>query len=155
MTLETHRRSKERDEKARTLLERIDHYSLEVANGSHESVTYLLDSLVPSGPDEGPEIPVTFEALRSLTPRERLAINIAHDFCSDFNREFGWNSGAGSLLDWENNYLKKFFLNLGKTVQGLLHHPEGQFGHNVVESMIQTNEAYYNWAKEQLTKKRA
>lgn len=156
MTQESRQSLKEQAEKARTLFERVNNYSFEAANGSHESVSRLLDTLVSRGPDDGPDIPIAFETLQFLSSRERFAIDIAHNFCSDFNREFSWHSSAGSLLDWDNEHLKQFFLNLGKTVQGILH-PDGQFGQDVVGSMIQTNEAYYNlvnWAEEQLTKGR-
>jgi hypothetical protein len=133
---------------ARELLETVERTSQAAAEGGQDDAMDLIYALVPAGQDYGPKIKQTPEIRSTYSPTERLAITIAHDWAGRFNRNFGVGSISGESLNWENKHLRSFALNLGRTVQGILHQ-DGEYGKDTIAYMAQTNDSFdglINWA---------
>lgn len=149
-------------EKGRLAVERIDEYSREMAEGSQEAAFSLLRTFSFADPDRLPEIrikPIEFaqpQILDRLSPKEVLAVTLAQDFCSKFNRNFGVGTNAGELISWKIGPMRWFFQHLGATLQAVLH-PEGQYAQGRVGlagHLAFTTHRYYeliNWAENELT----
>jgi hypothetical protein len=135
-------------EQAKELLETVERTSHGAAQGGQDEAMDLIYALVPERQDFGPQIKQTPEIRATYNPNERLAITIAHDWAGRFNRNFGVGSISGEKLDWENEHLQSFALNLGRTVQGILHQ-DGEYGKDAIAYMAQTNDSFdglINWA---------
>ena len=134
-------------EQTQGLIDKINSLSLGAAHGNRLEAEMLLWTFVPIGPDEGPEVRVTPELLRSLDSRQALAVEIAHMFFSKLGRNIIW-SEIRPKPSWEwNQTIRQFYTNIGRTIHGIIN-PDGPFGQNVIESMIQTNEAYQGMIKQ-------
>lgn len=112
------------------------------------------------GTDEERET-ITDELLRALPSKTALAIELGRHFCTEFEREFGPESGCAELLDSVNPMtLHKLTVNLGKAITSMMGgddtlFPQGVSGDlslHYLSEAHQTFIALTTWADEELAK---
>lgn len=151
-------RMREAREQGRALIAALREHSGKAATGDKDAALALLYDVLPSGPDEPPQIRVTTELIQSLTPWDALAVEQVKFYGGEFNREFGRGSRTDELLDWDTNpYLAGFFISLGSVINGLTN-PLSPSRNNIVTGLATTTKTFNilcAWADEQLAGQRA
>lgn len=135
--------SSEAQAAAQTALQKLNLLSVQATYGTTTDGLALLDSLIPPGPDESPEIRLDEKAIATLSPRERFAFTFTNSWAKRFGNNFGFDrqSPPETFAQLYQENIGPFAVALARTVQGILS-PTGEFGLSVIENMIQTNESY-------------
>lgn len=165
--IEEHRRRLELEARAQEILERIKTYAT-VAAMSPTNYQPGQENLIPLKPllhafsRDG--ILITDELLRTLSPKEALAIELGRHFCTEFELEFGPESGRAELLERVNPFtIRNFGANLGKAITSMVGgdetlFPQGVSGDLSMHYFTEAHSAYLaltTWADEEQAKEQA